>query len=74
MLEAHLVGIGEKVSNLGAHSARKIAAWCLYTASNHNIALVMKAMGWSSEVMVLRYLAIGDSEEIEAFELAHKGM
>jgi integrase len=74
LLEAYLVSIGEKVSNLGAHSARKIAAWCLYTASNHNIALVMKAMGWSSEVMVLRYLAIGDSEEQDAFELAHKGM
>jgi hypothetical protein len=74
MLETYLISLGEKVANLGAHSARKIAAWCLYIASNHNIALVMKAMGWSSEVMVLRYLAIGDSEEQDAFELAHKGM
>lgn len=74
MLETYLIGMGEKVASLGAHSARKIAAWCLYIASNHNIALVMKAMGWSSEVMVLRYLAIGDSEEQDAFELAHKGM
>ncbi len=73
-LETHLLSLGEKVANLGAHSARKIAAWCLYTSSSNNIALVMKVMGWSSESMVLRYLAIGNEEEQTAFELAHASM
>ena len=73
-LEKHLVSIGEEVSNLGAHSARKISAWCLYKASGHNIGLVMQSMGWSSELMVLKYLAIGGEEEQEAFTLAHAYM
>jgi integrase len=69
-LEAHLVLAGHRTLNLGAHSARKTSALCLYIASNHNIALVMSVFGWSSEAMVLRYLCIGENESASVFDEA----
>lgn len=64
-----LATLGEKI-RVSCHGLRKTFALTIYKTSGFDIAKLMKSIGHSSQEMSLRYIGLGDKENLDAMRTA----